>query len=217
MRLLIIFILLMGSTLNMCAQFYTISSDKKSTDRAVASNGPGKPIEGNDGNASSEQESKPCQEDSNDVDSLIREYLSVSFPLKQIKINSSFGMRFHPIDKVRKKHNGIDLQAQREEIYAMLDGTVSKVGYDPVSGNYVTIRHAGNITVSYCHLEKSFVSVNDDVKAGCILGISGKTGKSTNFHLHLTFRKDGKYQDPAILLNYIGQVRRTVIKKMTDV
>lgn len=216
MRLLIIFILMMGYTLNMFAQFYTIASCKNSTTRVVTPGGLGKSVEVDDSSDRCEQESTSYLKDSNDIDSLIEEYLSVSFPLKQIKINSSFGMRLHPIDKIRKKHNGIDLQAQSDEIYAMLDGTVSKVGYDSASGNYITIRHAGNITVSYCHLEKSFVSVNEDVKAGHILGISGKTGKSTDFHLHLTYKKNGEYQDPIILLDYISQVRKTVIKKMTD-
>ena len=50
-------------------------------------------------------------------------------------------------------HNGIDLRARNDEVYAMFPGVVKKVGYDKCSGNYVTLQH-GDYTVSYCHLSK---------------------------------------------------------------
>lgn len=62
-------------------------------------------------------------------------------------VTSPFGMRKHPIDGVRKMHNGIDLVAtadgktgQVDKIKAHTGGTVEGVGYDSSAGNFVKIR-----------------------------------------------------------------------------
>ena len=83
----------------------------------------------------------------------IDSYLSVSYPLKEIHVTSPFGVRTDPFTKKRKKHNGIDLKADRCETYAMMHGIVVKVGQDKMSGKYVTVRH-GDFSVSYCHLSE---------------------------------------------------------------
>ena len=84
----------------------------------------------------------------------------VSLPLKNIRINSGFGMRKHPIYHKQMMHNGIDLYARHEDVLSMLPGTVLKVGYDNRSGRYVTVKTA-NYTVSYCHLSVQYVKTND--------------------------------------------------------
>ena len=46
------------------------------------------------------------------------------------RFGSSFGMRYHPILKVVRPHEGIDLTARRgTPIYATADGTVLQAGY----------------------------------------------------------------------------------------
>lgn len=133
-------------------------------------------------------------------------YLSVSLPLKNIRISSRFGMRVHPIMHKYCLHNGIDLQTHYEQVFSMFPGEVVAVGQDKRSGRYVTIRTAG-YTVSYCHLSSSLVSSGMFVNAGEIIGLSGNTGMSTGPHLHLTTKKDGKAIDPTILLDYIQSIR----------
>ena len=81
----------------------------------------------------------------------LRTYLSVSFPLKKIQVNSKFGIRMHPVYHKYIMHNGIDLHARHEDVLSMLPGKVLRVGYDSRSGKYVTVQTA-NYTVSYCHL-----------------------------------------------------------------
>lgn len=130
----------------------------------------------------------------------------VSLPLKNIHINSGFGMRMHPICHKRIMHNGIDLSARYENVYSMFPGIVIKVGQDNRSGKFVTIR-TGNYTISYCHLSQQLVHENDFVNPGSKIAVSGNSGASTGPHLHLTTKKDGKAFDPSILLNYVNNYK----------
>ena len=127
-------------------------------------------------------------------------YSSITYPLKSIKVTSPYGYRRDPITGKQSWHNGLDLRAKNEPAYAMMDGIVEKVGYDNRSGNYVTLRH-GNFYISYCHLSSIIVRKGESVFPGIIVGVTGNTGRSTGYHLHLTCKKDGKSINPAILFN----------------
>lgn len=131
----------------------------------------------------------------------------VSLPLKNIHINSGFGMRMHPIYHKRIMHNGIDLSARYENVYSMFPGIVTKVGQDNRSGKFITIR-TGDYTISYCHLSQQIVKEKDFVDAGTNIAVSGNTGASTGPHLHLTTKKDGKAFDPTILIGYIRSLKK---------
>ena len=143
----------------------------------------------------------------------LRTYLSVSFPLKKIQINSKFGMRMHPVYHKYIMHNGIDLHARHENVLSMLPGKVLRVGYDSRSGKYVTVQTA-NYTVSYCHLSEQYVKTNDYLQAGEPLGLTGNTGASTGEHLHLTTKKDGKAFDPTILIDYVRSVKNSCLNDL---
>ncbi len=97
----------------------------------------------------------------------IDSYLSVSYPLREIYVTSPFGVRTDPFTKKRKRHNGLDLRADRCEVYAMMHGIVVKAGQDKVSGKYVTVRH-GDFSVSYCHLSECLVKKGDCGSGGCL-------------------------------------------------
>ncbi len=144
---------------------------------------------------------------------IIAQFLSVSYPLKEIVITSSFGLRRDPFSKKQKSHNGIDLKAKNEEVYSMMEGEVIKTSSDKASGNYIIIKHK-DYTISYCHLSMALVSKGQKVKAGDAVAISGNTGRSTGPHLHITCRYRGKYQDPSILLDYIGLVRKDAKERL---
>lgn len=143
-------------------------------------------------------------------DEWIRQYLSVSYPMDKMIVNSSYGWRRDPFTGKQSLHNGMDLHARSNEVYAMMVGEVMKVGYDKCSGNYVTIRH-GNYTVSYCHLSKALVRKSTVVKAGEVVAITGNTGRSTGEHLHLSVRYKDKYINPNILLNFIKETKDVAI------
>lgn len=150
-----------------------------------------------------------------DSDSLrhkyIMQYMSVSLPLKKIKVNSPFGLRKDPFNGKKKGHNGLDLYARSDEVYAMFGGVVKKTGYDKKSGNFVTLQH-GEYTISYCHLSQIWLKKNDRIRPGDIVGITGSTGRSTGEHLHITTRRNGKYINPYFLIQYINEVKDNSIK-----
>lgn len=124
-------------------------------------------------------------------------------PLDTLIVTSPYGYRIDPFTRKRKMHSGMDFRASSDKVYAMMPGKVLKVGYDKVSGNYVTLQH-GSITVSYCHLSEVLKQKNDLVAVGEVVGITGNTGRSTGEHLHLTCKIKGRAIDPSLILNYIA-------------
>lgn len=140
----------------------------------------------------------------------IDRYLSVSYPLQRIRITSPYGYRKDPFTGKRKFHNGIDLHARGDEVLAMMEGVVVKVGQDKMSGKYVTLRH-GNYTVSYCHLSKVLVGKGATVRPRDVVGVSGSTGRSTGEHLHITCKLDGKSIDPLLVLDYIKSIQKECV------
>lgn len=129
---------------------------------------------------------------------------SLSSPLQSIYITSPFGYRKDPFTAKSKFHNGIDLRANYEPCYAMLDGTVERFGFDKRSGNFITLHH-GNYTVSYCHLSTVIVTKGMFVKAGMPIAITGNSGRSTAPHLHLTVKYKRKAINAKALLDYVIQ------------
>ena len=126
-------------------------------------------------------------------------HVSMTYPLRTIKITSPFGYRTDPFTGKRTMHNGIDLAAHNALVCSMLDGTVERVGYDSRSGNFVTIRH-GDFRISYCHLSRILASQGQSILAGFPIGITGSTGRSTGEHLHITAKYKGKVFNPMILI-----------------
>ena len=118
-----------------------------------------------------------------------RESIRFSTPLKIIHITSGAGWRRHPVTGQMLLHNGIDLCAYYEPVYAVMDGIVEAVGSDDRSGIWVKLLHADKIKSSYTHLSKLNVTKGDKVSAGDVLGISGNTGRSTGPHLHFSMKK----------------------------
>ena len=140
-------------------------------------------------------------------------YLSVSYPLKKIEVSSPFGLRKDPFTGERSSHSGLDLRASYEDVMAMFDGRVERIGSDDRSGNFVILRH-GEYTICYCHLSKILFNEGDTIFAGEVVSISGNTGRSTGPHLHITARRKGVVVDPNGLLQYVRSVREECVKAL---
>ncbi len=111
---------------------------------------------------------------------------------------SGFGVRVHPIYKVRKMHAGIDFSARTgTPIYATGDGVVNKVqsagsGY----GNNVVINHGYGYETLYAHMSKMLVKPGQKIKKGQKIGLVGSTGRSTGPHLHYEVHFKGQPVNP---------------------
>ena len=122
----------------------------------------------------------------------------VIFPIrKPQRISSGFGMRYHPIYRVRKFHTGIDISGTKDTpVYATGNGTVIRKGYCPGYGNFIEIQHAGGFRSFYAHLSKTMVSVGDLVEVVQQIACVGNTGIATGSHLHYEIRKGQNFLNP---------------------
>lgn len=122
----------------------------------------------------------------------------VIFPIKNPVISSGFGMRKHPIYKMRKFHTGIDIpKAKGTPVYATGNGVVGRKGYCSGYGNFIEIQHAGDFRSFYAHLSKTMVNVGDTVCIAKQIACVGNTGVSTGSHLHYEVRKDKHFLNPS--------------------
>ena len=137
-------------------------------------------------------------------------YLSVSYPLRYIKVTSPYGYRKDPFTGKSKFH-----RARGDKVMAMMEGVVVKVGQDKTSGKYVTLQH-GNCMISYCHLSKILVARGTAVRPRDAVGITGSTGRSTGEHLHITCRLNGKSVDPAILFEHVRRVQQECVSALAE-
>ena len=88
-------------------------------------------------------------------------------PVKQPVISSGFGIRKHPVYRVRKFHTGIDFaEVKGTPVYATGSGVVVRKGYNSGYGNFIEIQHAGGFHSFYAHLSKTLVNIGDSVRMG---------------------------------------------------
>jgi cell wall-associated NlpC family hydrolase len=125
----------------------------------------------------------------------------------QLRASSPYGMRFHPISKVWKLHNGLDLAApEGTPIFAMRDAVVVEAGSLSGYGNNVKLDYGGGIMSRSAHMTRigTGIRVGVAVRKGDVIGYVGSTGSSTGNHLHITWEVDGDYVDPAAELSKMG-------------
>ena len=115
-----------------------------------------------------------------------------------VALASGFGMRIHPVYKVRKLHTGIDFAAPiGTPIYATADGTVAEVsvrfsGY----GKMIEIDHGFGYRTRYAHMHDFAVRQGQNIKRGELIGYVGDTGLSTAPHLHYEVLRNGTQINP---------------------
>jgi murein DD-endopeptidase MepM/ murein hydrolase activator NlpD len=116
-----------------------------------------------------------------------------------------------------RRHHGTDITAEKlTPVVAVADGFVELMRTGSwLSGNYVTLRHAGEWTSWYLHLNNDNpgtddgkaspdltfapgLEVGDFVKAGDLIGFVGDSGNAepTVPHTHFELRHDGRAVNP---------------------
>lgn len=117
---------------------------------------------------------------------------------KDVRFLSGFGMRIHPIHKLRRFHKGIDFTAPTgTDIQATGDGKV--VGINKAGSGYgknVVIDHGYGYKTLYAHMNTINVKEGQVVKKGQKIGAVGNTGSSTGAHLHYEVILNGNSINP---------------------
>ena len=126
-----------------------------------------------------------------------------AYPLPNSHVISPFGGK--------RRHSGVDIKTvPNDKILAAFDGEVTRsepyYGY----GNCIRIRHAHGLETLYSHQSKNLVKVGQKVKAGQVIGLTGRTGRATTEHLHFELFYAGKCYDPAFIFNHANHSLQNV-------
>lgn len=154
------------------------------------------------------------------IDSIVKEKKEIkenylfqfSLPLDTLDLTSGYGMRIHPVTGEYSMHYGIDLKGKRSSIRSILNSLVKKVGYNKKNGNFI-ILESGIYKFYFLHMEQIFVRENDYVIAGQELGLTGNSGLTTGYHLHLAIKKNNNWVDPLLVLKNFTQLYINQISK----
>ena len=121
-------------------------------------------------------------------------------PLDFAYVSSHFNPnRRHPILNTIRAHNGVDYAANRgTPIRATGEGVIQSVGWKSGYGRTIVLRHGGEITTLYAHMDKYHPSMAKGMKVsqGQTIGYVGDSGLATAPHLHYEFRIGEKRTDP---------------------
>ncbi|MCF2218743.1 M23 family metallopeptidase [Chryseobacterium sp. PS-8] len=141
-----------------------------------------------------------------------KNFSKIVMPLnREISITSPYGTRMHPIFGASKFHNGIDLAANYENVYSVLDGIVTETGWDNNGGgNYIKVNHFNRFETAYLHLSEIYYRVGEFIKAGFIIAKSGNSGNSTGPHLHFSVKEFGQNINPTHFLNDLIKVNQLI-------
>lgn len=120
-------------------------------------------------------------------------------PIDGARMTSGYGMRRHPVLGYSKMHAGVDFGAPKgTPVYAAGNGTVERASWFSSYGNYIKIRHSGDMRTAYAHLSgyAKGIKAGAKVKQGQVIGYVGSTGRSTGPHLHYEVIVGGKAINP---------------------
>ena len=116
-------------------------------------------------------------------------------------VTSPYGMRFHPVLRVRKLHDGTDFGAGcGTPIRAPAAAVVSRAYFNAGYGKRLMLDHGTvsgrRVVTGYNHASRYVVRPGERVRKGQVIGYVGNTGFSTGCHLHLMVWLNGLVINP---------------------
>ena len=121
-----------------------------------------------------------------------------AYPLPGAKVISPYGGR--------RRHAGVDLKTKpNDEIVAAFDGVVTRSSSYYGYGLCIVIKHAWGLETLYSHQSENMVKVGDKVKAGQVIGLTGRTGRATTEHLHFETSFKGRRFNPGIIFDHANR------------
>ena len=114
------------------------------------------------------------------------------------RYGDKFGMRYHPILKIRRMHYGIDMLANTgTSVYAPGSGVVEFASRKGGHGNTLIIDHGFGYKTLYSHLSKFKVKKGQKINRGDLIALTGSSGRlATGPHLHYEVTHNGIALDP---------------------
>lgn len=110
---------------------------------------------------------------------------------------TKFGKVVHPVYKTVIMSNGIDIEAQKGQgVKCIAPGSVIHTGWMRGLGQLVIVDHSGGYISVYSHLQDIFVSQDEQIEYGRVLGHVGETGSLGGAKLHFEIRKMAQALDP---------------------
>ncbi len=119
-------------------------------------------------------------------------------PMKGYYSVNGFGMRIHPVLRVYRMHEGVDIITDvGNDVYATGDGVIRYAGR--TEGGYgavIEMSHGYGYSTLYAHLSRVMVRPGQTVKRGELIAKSGRSGLVSGPHLHYEVRYNGRKQNP---------------------
>lgn len=117
-------------------------------------------------------------------------------------VSSMFGNRVNPFGGFKsEKHVGMDFKGKiGDPVKSTAQGKVVFSGTKSGYGKCIIIQHNNYFQTLYAHLSNSKVKVNQEIKAGEIIGSIGNSGRSTGPHLHYEVIHNDIKIDPKLFL-----------------
>lgn len=121
-----------------------------------------------------------------------------AYPLPGAKVISPYGGK--------RRHSGVDLKTRpNDEIHAAFDGVVTRSATHYGYGLCIVIKHNNGLETLYSHQSKNLVKVGDKVKAGQVIGLTGRTGRATTEHLHFETIFKGRRFNPNLIFDHTSK------------
>jgi murein DD-endopeptidase MepM/ murein hydrolase activator NlpD len=131
------------------------------------------------------------------------------------EITGHFGERLDPFSGEGAFHAGMDIASHYgDAVRATADGVVSEAGGERSGyGRLVVIDHGFGVSTWYGHLSAFKTQIGMHVKAGDVIGLEGKSGRSTGPHLHYEVRI---YNTPVNPWRYLKSINPTATVASTS-
>jgi hypothetical protein len=121
-------------------------------------------------------------------------------PIDNIRITCDYGTIRTTQERGRYTHKALDLvntSIPRSVVWATQSGIVAHMGRYATSGNSVVIDHGCGVLSLFFHLDSfADIQVGKKIVQGNPIGIIGKTGYATGYHLHWEMRVNNMPVDP---------------------
>jgi len=116
-------------------------------------------------------------------------------------LSSKFGVRRHPVLRVRRLHKGVDFALKPgHAVYATGDAVVETVKFEMRGyGRQIVLDHGFGYKTRYAHLKNIYVAEGMKVRRGEMIATTGNSGLTSGPHLHYEVIYRGNSINP---LNY---------------